>query len=353
MSVFKKLSESQQRKISSSKEVVDFSTRLKVCFTSEKKSTEGGEKRSVTGADLCIPSSIVSLLREETSEKSKLLPFIRLEKVRGNARQRIVTTIPEGVWTEMCGVLNSLDFGIREIEVDGYKVGGYVILCKAILDDALPVLLDSFISFTGAALAKALDKAILFGTGQKMPLGICTRLSQEEEPESWKDDFPTWEDLHSTHVLTLNIDSDTGAAFFTALAEALSAAEPVYSADGLFWAMNRKTARHIRAKALLDRIRIDGNEMPIVGGQIVEVDSSLIPDNEIAGGYGGNYLLAERGEVIFDYSDIPFFFQDQTVYKITGRYDGMPSAGGAFVVVRYDNTAPTTTATFAEDTANE
>ena len=46
------------------------------------------------------------------------------------------------------------------------------------------------------------------------------------------------------------------------------------------------------------------------------------------------------------------FVENQTVFKGLARYDGKPAIGEAFVIVRFDNTAPTTSATFPEDTAN-
>ena len=54
----------------------------------------------------------------------------------------------------------------------------------------------------------------------------------------------------------------------------------------------------------------------------------------------------------FANSDIPMFLQDQTLFKATARYDGKPIFGEAFVVVRFDNTAPATSDTFPTDWAN-
>lgn len=92
--------------------------------------------------------------------------------------------------------------------------------------------------------------------------------------------------------------------------------------------------------------------MPVLGGNVVEFDDDQIADNEIIGGFGGNYLLAERAGVEFASSDIPLFLQDQTVFKGTARYDGTPVAGEAFIVVNFANTDATTAADFPEDEAN-
>ena len=322
----------------------------------ERARTLGAQKRSVTGADLLMPEVLIGLIRHEVARNSRLLPFVRLVNVAGTARQNIAGAIPEAVWTEMCGKINELNISFNQVEVDGYKVGGFIAICNATLEDSDINLANEIVTMIGAAIGKALDKAILFGTGIKMPVGIVTRLAQTEQPADWGTNAPTWTDLHSTNVVTLNIDATAGAAFFSALIEKLALAKPYYSAEGLFWVMNRKTHLHIMAKAL--EVNANGaivantNEFPIIGGTIVEFEDDEIADNEIIGGYGKNYLMAQRAGVTFAQSEEVRFLEDETVFKGTARYDGMPVAGEAFVIVNFNNTAPTTTKTFPVDYAN-
>lgn len=314
------------------------------------------QNRAVSGADLLIPEVLLDLMRREVAHASRILPYVRLVRVSGKARQPIAGAIPEAVWTEMCASLNELDIKFNQVEVDGYKVGGYIAICNATLEDSDIDLAGEILTAIGGAIAKALDKAILFGTGTKMPLGITTRLAQSSQPESYPATAPAWTDLHTSNVKTLNIDSNSGAAFFQALILALGAAKPYYTSDGLFWVMNRKTHLNIMAKALAfdsnAALQANTRLMPVIGGDVVEFEDDEISDNQIIGGFGGNYLLAERAGVTLASSDIPLFLQDQTVFKGTARYDGQPVAGEAFVTVRFDNTAPSTSTTFPEDYAN-
>ena len=315
------------------------------------------EKRAITGAGLTIPDVMLEMIRETVAEKSKLLPFVNLRSVGGKSRQNITGTIPEAVWTEMCAKINELDISFNQIEVDGYKVGAYIPVCNAVLEDSDISLADEIVLAIGVAIAKALDKAILFGKGVKMPVGIVTRLAQTSEPADWDTNGPAWTDLHSTNVKKLNIGSETGVAFFVALIEALGVAAPKYSSDGLFWIMNRKTHIKVMTKALAFNANAalisNTTLMPVLGGTIVEFEDDEIADNEIIGGFGGNYLMAERAGVKFASSDIPLFLEDQTVFKGTARYDGKPVAGEAFVIVNFANTNPTTEKDFAEDYAND
>ena len=314
------------------------------------------EKRALTGVGLTIPEVMLGLVREEMAAASKLLPFIDLRSVGGKARQNIMGKISEGVWTEMCANLNELNLTFNQVEVDGYKVGGFVVVCNAVLEDSDIALASEIITAIGKAIAKALDKAILFGDGSKKPVGIAKRLSVSSEPAWWGANEPAFTDLHTSNVRTINKGTASGAEFLAALIAELGIAKPVYSGEGLFWAMNRKTHLDILSKVLA--VNSSGafvagtNLMPIVGGTIVEFEDDEMQDYEIIGGFGGNYLLAERAGIEFDTSKDFLFLQDETVFKGTARYDGRPLAGEAFVIVNYANTSPTTTATFAPDDAN-
>lgn len=314
------------------------------------------EKRAVTGAGLTIPDVMLELIRQEIAHASRLERFLNVKHVPGTAKQNIAGTIPEAVWGEMTAAINEITMGFNQITADGFKVGAYIAIANAILEDSDVALGSEIITAIGGSIAKARDKATLFGDGVRMPLGIVTRLAQTSQPANWGENAPAWTDLHSTNVVTLNIDGSSGAAFFQSLIEKLAIAKPKTSAEGLFWVMNRKTHLHLMAKALAfdssAALVANTTLMPIVGGEIVEFEDNEIPDNWICGGFGKNYLSIERAAVKFASSDIPLFLQEQTVFKGSGRYDGLPVFGEAFVVVRFDNTAPATTADFPEDWAN-
>lgn len=314
------------------------------------------EKRALTGVGLTIPEVMLGLVREEVAAASKLLRFVDVRAVGGKGRMNIMGKISEAVWTEMCANLNELSLTFNQVEVDGFKVGGFVAVCNAVLEDSDIALANEIITAIGKAIAKALDKAILFGDGSKKPVGIATRLAASSSPSWWGTNEPAFTDLHTTNVQTINVKASSGAAFFIALVEKLGIAKPKYSGDGLFWAMNRKTHLDILAKAIAANSNgayvVTTDLMPVVGGEVVEFEDDELQDYEIIGGFGGNYLLAERAGIEFDSSKDYLFLQDQTVFKGTARYDGRPLAGEAFVIVNYNNTAPTTSADFADDDAN-
>lgn len=312
-------------------------------------------KRDITGGELLIPVVVLDLIRENVFDYSKLINRVRLRAVSGTARQTVMGTVPDAVWMEMCGTLNELDFDFTQVEVDGFKVGGYVALCNALIMDSDIALLSEVITGIGQAIGRTLDKAILYGEGaaKKMPLGIVTRLAQTAQPSDYPVNARPWEDLSQTHIVPI---TGTGAAFFAALANADAQAEGVYSRGTKFWAMNNKTYTHVKSNAIAINlygafVSEVGGVMPIVGGDIVVLD--FIPDGDIIGGYGDLYLLAEREGTRIETSREVRFIEDQTVVRGVARYDGLPVIAEAFVVVNIDNAAPTTTATFAPDNAND
>ena len=316
------------------------------------------QKRAISNVGLTIPIVMLDLIRHEVAHQSRLLPFVNLRNVKGETRQNIMGDVPEAIWTEACDWINELDLSFTQVEVDGYQISGYMVACNATLQDSDVALATEIITAIGGGMAKGVDKAILFGTGTKMPIGIVTRLAQTSQPASWDTNGPAWTDLHTSNIQKLNIDGTTGAAFFSSLIEKLAIAKPWYNNRGLFWVMNRKTHLHIKAKALAfdNTAALVSNTdiFPVIGGTVIEFEDDQIADNEIIGGFGGNYLMVEREGSGFDSSDKigKFWLKNQTVFKGWARYDGKPLAGEAFVVVNFANTDPTTTATFPTDYAN-
>lgn len=314
------------------------------------------QQNSATGAELGIPTEFMQILRDLTYQNSKLWPYVHSESIRGHSRQNIVGTGAEAVWTEMLANINEISLDFTQLEMDGYMLAGYMAISNAVLqDDADLQLLTSILNAMGEANARALDKAIVYGTGKKMPVGFVTRLAAETTPTWWNNDQGEFTDLHTSHILKLDIDSTSGAAFFGTLVEALGIADPKYSDGRVFWVMNRKTHIRLMAKALAFNAAAAitagiNNTFPIVGGDIVELE--FMADNDIAGGFGSLMRMAEREGLSIASSDIPLFLRNMTVYRSIGRYDGKPARGEAFVMVNFHNTAPTTRISFAPDYAN-
>ena len=326
-------------------------------FLKELRSMKG-QQRAVSGAELTIPVVMLDLIAENMYRYSKLLNRVRVRNVRGEARQTIAGTVPEAVWTEMCGAINELSFVFNQITLDGYKVAGFVPVCNSILEDNVVYLAGWFVEMLSEAVGLAMDKAILYGQGaaSNLPLGIVTRLAQTAQPSDYPANAPAWVNLKASNVIKIDGTTAAGAEFWAKLMEAIGNTYTRYSRGEMFWAMNSKTYAKLRSKLITftasgDIVANLYGTLPIITGNVDVLE--FIPDGDIIGGYGDLYLLALRSGMTIESSREVQFIQDNTVFKGKQRADGMPVIPGAFVAININNKEVTTAIDFAADTAND
>lgn len=313
------------------------------------------EKRALTNVGLVVPEVMLGLLRENILEYSKLYKHVNVRPVAGEGRMVVMGTIPEAVWTDCCANLNELSLSFADVEVNCWRVGGYFAVCNANIEDSDIDLVTELLTAIGQAIGLALDKAILYGTGTRMPLGVVTRLAQTSQPADYPATARTWEDLHTKNLKSINGAGMTAAQLFAAIAENAGAAKGKYSRGEKVFCMNDATYTKLVAKSI--SVDADGrivagltDRMPGIGGIIEVLD--FVPDNDIVGGYFDLYLLAERAGTKFATSEHVKFLADQTVLKGTARYDGQPAIAEGFVAMNINNSTPTSVVTFAPDDAN-
>ena len=275
------------------------------------------EKRAITNAGYLVPRVLLGLLKESIEDYSKLYNRVFVRQVPGEGRVVIEGAIPEAVWTEACANLNELDLSFTKVEVDGYKVGGYFKVCNATLEDSDVDLASELISALGQAIGLALDAAIVFGTGTKMPTGIVTALKA----------------VTSTPNVVSHANTVTGKSLIEALIDDAAKITSKYGSD-LIWIMNKKTWLKIKKNMMnvdANGLYVAGNQLPIIGGDIIEL--GFMPDDVIVGGYADLYLLAERAGTKIGTSEHAFWVADQTGFKGTARYDGKVLDTNGFVAI--------------------
>ena len=314
------------------------------------------EKRALQNVGLTIPEVFLGLIRENIENYSKLYKHVTVRRLSGDGRVVVMGTIPEAIWTDCCANLNELDLKFNDEEFACWKVGGYYAVCNANLEDSDVDLAAEILTALGQAIGLALDKAILYGTGTRMPQGIVTRLVQTEKPASYSTTARDWVDLHTSNIKPINSSGMTAAQLFSAIVTDFGAAKGKYSRGEKVWVMNESTYTELTAAAVSLNaagaiVSGIGATMPVVGGIIEVLD--FVPDHVIIAGYFDLYTLAERAGAKFATSEHVRFLSDQTVMKGTARYDGKPVIAEGFVVMSLLNTAISAGAvSFAEDTAN-
>lgn len=312
------------------------------------------EKRALSGVGLTIPEVMLGLIRQNIIDYSKLYRHVDVRAIGGDGRAVVMGSIPEAVWTDCCANLNELDLGFSDAELGCWKVGGFFTVCNANLEDSDIALASEVLSAIGQAIGIALDKAILYGTGTRMPLGVVTRLAQQSQPGTYPSTARPWADLHSSNIKTI-ANNVTGKDLFAQLLLNFGAAKGKYSRGEIVHVMNETTYTFLMAQAMaFDSsgaiVSAVNGTMPVIGGAIEVIDA--VPDYNIISGYFDLYLLAERAGQKFASSEHFKFLSDQTVFKGMARYDGLPVIAEAFVVNAINSAAASGSVTFPGDNAN-
>lgn len=313
------------------------------------------EKRALTNVGLTIPEVFLGILRENIQNYSKLYKHVYVRTLSGEGRMVIMGTIPEAVWTDCCANLNELSLTFNDVEIGCWRVGGYYAVCNANLEDSDVNLASEIITALGQGIGLALDKAILYGTGTRMPLGVVTRLVQTAAPADYPATARAWADLHTSNVFNLTTTGKSAAEILAAIVSASGNAKGRYSRGEKVWCMNETTYTFLMSTLIATNANgtyvtsVQGT-MPVAGGVIEVLD--FIPNGVIIEGYFDLYLLAERAGQKFAQSEHVRFLQDQTVFRGTARYDGQPAIAEGFVAIGFDTTPTATAVTFAADTAN-
>lgn len=316
-------------------------------------------KRSITGAELTVPVTMLDIIAENMFRYSKLLNRVRVRDVRGEARQTVAGLVPEAVWEGCCDALNELNFAFSQVEITCNKVGGYVLLCNSILSESDIDLAGTLVEMISESIGYAMDKAILYGKGQayKMPVGIVTRLAQQSKPDSYPVDAPEWVDLHTTNIQTIAANM-SGAGFWAALTVAAGKAFSRYARGTKFWAMSSETYDLLKSKVITFTASGDVaanvfGVLPVINGDVEILE--FIPYGDIIGGFGDLYLLGRHQDTTIgmDMAGFTLRVKDSTLFWGKARADGMPIIPKGFVAININGQSPTTTMNFAGNSAND
>ena len=295
------------------------------------------EKRGLSGGEYTIPRTIVDLIRQDIIEYSKLYKHCRVLSLSGDGRVIVMGKSAEAFWEECCDPIYELEKAISKVDIDCFKVAGYVPLCNALIEDSDIDLLDEIVVSILQGIGLALDKAIVYGTGVKMPTGVVTAIDADDE-------------IKVTNEITVSSADSVGVKLFQALVRATGVIANDYARGEKTWVMNEATYVTIKAEGLSVNAAgaivtgIDG-VMPVAGGDIEVLN--FIPANNIVVGYFDLYVLGERKVMTVDTSEHVRFLQDQTIVRGRARYDGKPAIVAAFAVIGINNTSPTTSVDFA------
>ena len=265
------------------------------------------EKRSLTGAEKVVPTEVIDRIESKLGDYSTLINEVTVEKIGGTGRAVIAGDIPEAIWFEVGKkALDELEDKLDGVELDGFGLGGYVAVPNIIIENSLINLASHVEDRLAKAIAKALDKAILKGTGTKQPTGVVVSAPVANKVTS---------DGTITDLIAKLAKVDTDGTGGEVIA-----------------VMNRAT---YYSKIVPKTLAVAANGV-LTGSYALPfrvVLSAYADDKTIVFGDFKQFLLAQRSEIRVESSTEVQFTSDNTVFKGVGFYDGKATKAEAFAVV--------------------
>jgi HK97 family phage major capsid protein len=276
--------------------------------------------RAVTGGELTIPEVIVNRIMDIMGDFTTLYPLVDKIQVKGTTRILVDTDTAAATWIEQSGVLPTGDVGtITNIDFDGFKVGKVTFVDNYLLQDSI-INLDAYITKKIArAIAKALDLAIVKGTGSvnKQPAGVIPNMPAENK-------------------VTIEIDGN----LLKNLVKKIGLIDTGVDSTGEIVSVMKRSTYYNRLVEYSIQVDSNGNVVgklpnlknPDLVGLRVVFNNNLDADTVLFGDFA-QYTLVERESITIDSSTHVKFSEDQTAFRGKGRFDGKPVKPGAFVLI--------------------
>ena len=264
------------------------------------------KRASLSNTGLLIPEVVMNRIVDRMGDYTTIAREVETISVGGTLRVIVDGADPEAIWVEMSGALTELEGSFAKVELDGWKLGGYMAIPNDVIDDAMINLADYVEKKIAKAIAKSKDKAILKGTGAtgKQMVGIIPSLLAANMPAA--------------------IDFDAGQVL-----SKIALVDDGQEAYGEIIAVMKRSTfygqivpKMITTDSAGRYIAPDLSKPNIAGLRVVF--SQYMDANKILFGDFKRYLLAERSGVKVETSREVKFVEDQTLIKALQRMDGKP-----------------------------
>lgn len=283
-------------------------------------------------AGFMVPDDVYYEISQRIGEYGSLYNIVRKLQLVGKARIIMNAGTPTMYWTEKCEPLKEVTLGeLNAIELDNYKLGGYLFLCESFVQDVNEnrhhniTIANYIMNEFAKAIAEALDKAIYEGKGaaEKEPEGICSVVKTTKSVSSILDVLG-----HIGELDTQFYEHNAKEGTISLVANR----KTLYK-----WIFPETWGKDSNGKFVYGM----GNNLPD-GTRILL--SNVIKDDEVVIGDFNQYILGERKDMAFDTNDRLQWIEENIGYKIRGRYDGKVANPKAFVRLKFKEatTTPTT-----------
>ncbi|TCN00855.1 HK97 family phage major capsid protein [Paenibacillus sp. BK033] len=276
--------------------------------------------RAVSGGELTIPEVVVNRIMDIMGDFTTLYPLVDKIQVKGTTRILIDSDTSAATWIEQSAALPTGDVGtITNVDFDGFKVGKVTFVDNYLLQDSI-INLDAYVTKKIArAIAKALDLAIIKGTGSanKQPGGVIPAIPAGNK---------------------VNVDED--ADLLKNLVKQIGLIDTGDDSVGEIVAVMKRSTYYNRLVGYSIQVDSSGNIVgklpnltnPDLVGLRVVFNNNMDADKVLFGDFS-QYTLVERENITIDTSTHVKFTEDQTAFRGKGRFDGKPVKAGAFALV--------------------
>ena len=280
-------------------------------------------------AGFMVPDDVYYEISQRVGEYGSLYNIVRKLQLVGKARIIMNAGTPTMYWTEKCEPLKEVTLGeLNAIELDNYKLGGYLFLCESFVQDVNEnrhhniTIANYIMNEFAKAIAEALDKAIYEGKGaaEKEPEGICSVVKTTKSVSSILDVLG-----HIGELDTQFYEHNAKEGTISLVANR----KTLYK-----WIFPETWGKDSNGKFVYGM----GNNLPD-GTRILL--SNVIKDDEVVIGDFNQYILGERKDMAFDTNDRLQWIEENIGYKIRGRYDGKVANPKAFVRLKFKEAAST------------
>ena len=267
------------------------------------------------GSDIVIPEEAEDSLTELIKEYSALYSEVRMIPIGIDGRAIVSVDDVKAVWSFSADMLTEMDSSLSAVELADNKLGCFTSVPNSTLENTLIDMVLYIEDLLAQAMAYGFDDAVINGAGDNEavfePRGIMLNL-----PETNKVSVPldTWDHMvsspglltHEIRLITPGTKADIGEVIAV---------------------MKRKTYYTHAITGANSSL-----PYPNLNGVRVKFTPAVGDDKIILGDFK-QYVMGKRRGAQIASSDQVKFIDDQTLFKVSGRFDGQPLNNAAFVEI--------------------
>lgn len=267
------------------------------------------------GSELAIPDEAEDSLTELIKQYSALYSEVQMIPIGINGRATVSVDDVKATWGSSIAGLNELDSSLTAVELQDNMLGCFTSIPNSTLENTLIDMALYIEDLLAQAMAYGFDDAVINGAGDNAavfePRGIMLNLpatNRVGEPLETFDNLISSPGLilHNIGLITSGTKDDIGEVIAV---------------------MKRKTYYKYASTG-------NNSSLPYPNLNGVRVKfTPAMGDNKIILGDFKQYVMGKRRGAKIASSDQARFTQEQTLFKVSGRFDGQPLNNAAFVEI--------------------